>query len=272
MEMNEEQNTSLALCKQILTGKKKFDASGPLAKGSTSRSIEVPWTASHIKKGDTLLDIGLSLGSLDCIGMLLEAKDRHSVTLEAADIIQPETVKTRYPEEWRASVLEVPIAIGDIRTMKLPPERYDVVTCISTIEHIGYDAPSTTMKGSAFERPRSREEVNTARDPDVNAKVLDNFHRALKKGGRALITVPMGRGGPIIMRDSLGFCFSEWEYDGETWQEIIGDARFTPVEVLYFKNSPEGWVRVGSPKDLSDVTETEDASGAGLALCALVKN
>src|SRR3989344_8487004 len=162
--MNPEEIASLEESKEILAGERVFDASGPRGKGFTSRSIEVPWTASHIKKGDTLLDIGLSLGSRDCIGMLLEAKNHYNVTLEAADIVKPETVKTRYPKEWLADILSVSIMIGDIRTMKLPEGRYDVVTCISTIEHIGYDAPSATVEGSAFERPRSREEVNTARD------------------------------------------------------------------------------------------------------------
>ena len=92
--MNREETMSLQESKDILAAKKKFETEGFRGKGFTSRSIEVPWTASHIKKGDTLLDIGLSLASPDCIGMLLEAKNNHGVTLEAADIIKPETVKT----------------------------------------------------------------------------------------------------------------------------------------------------------------------------------
>ena len=269
--MDLEQQASLQEAKEILAGKRTFDNHGPRGKGFTSRSVEVPWVASHITKGDVLLDIGLSLSSSDCVGMLLEAKNQYGVMLEAADIIKPETVKTRYVKEWLGDILSVPITIGDIRTMQLPKERYDVVTCISTIEHIGYDAPSSTVEGSAFERARSKEDVNTVRDPEVNKKVLDNFHKTLKKGGRAIISVPMGKGGPILLRDSLGLYCAEWEYEEKTWQEIIGDERFKVAEVLYFKNSPEGWVRVDSPKDLADVTETEDASGVGLAMCVLVK-
>ena len=151
-----------------------------------------------MQKGDVLLDIGLSLASHDCIGMLLECKSQYSVTLEAADIIKPETVKTRYPTEWLAGILDVPITIGDIRTMKLPKERYDVVTCISTIEHIGYDAPSSTVEGSAFERKRSKEAVNKARDPHVNSKVLDAFHKALKKGGTSVTLQRIPEGSKTI--------------------------------------------------------------------------
>ena len=144
--MNPEEQQSLQESKDILAGKRAFDSSGPRGKGFTSRSVEVPWTASHIKKGGILLDIGLSLGSKDCIGMLLEAKNALGVTLEAADIVKPESVKTRYPKEWLYEILAVPIMIGDICTMNLPSERYDIVTCISTIEHIGYDALPVTVK------------------------------------------------------------------------------------------------------------------------------
>ncbi|MBI5456420.1 hypothetical protein HY969_01640 [Candidatus Kaiserbacteria bacterium] len=269
--MNPEETASLEEAKEILGGKRKFESSGFRGKGWTSRSIEVPWIASHIKKGDTLLDIGISLGSKDCLGMLLEAKKKYGVMLEAADIIKPESVQSRYPTEWLEDILSVPIMIGDIRSMQLPNEKYDVVTCISTIEHIGYDAPSTSVEGSAFERPRKKEDVHTSRDTEVNRKVLNNFHVALRKGGKALITVPMGKGGPIIMKDSLGFYFSEWEYEEKSWNELVGDARFSVAEELFFKNTPEGWTRVSSPKELADVSETEDASGAGLALCALAK-
>jgi SAM-dependent methyltransferase len=269
--MNQEEVTSLQEAREIIAGKMKFDDSGFRGKGFTSRSIEVPWAAAHIKKGDVLLDIGLSLGSPDCIGMLLEAKEKLGVTLEAADIIKPEKVKTRYPQEWLASILEVPIMIGDVRTMQLPEERYDVVTCISTIEHIGYDAPSKTVEGSAFERARSEEEVNKARDKNVNRDVLNSFHRALKKGGRALITVPMGKGGPIILRDSLGLYCAEWEYDEKSWNELVEDGRFTVVEKLFFKKMPEGWTKVASPKELIDVSENMEATNFGLAMCVLEK-
>ena len=270
--MNQEETASLQESKDIFESKRKFEAAGFRGKGYTSRSIEVPWVASHIKKGDTLLDIGLSLASHDCLGMLLEAKNNYGVALEAADIIKPETVQTRYPKEWLADILAVPISIGDIRTMQLPENRYDVVTCISTIEHIGFDAPSTTVQGSAFERARSEEAVNTKRDERANVRVLDAFHKALKKGGKALITVPMGQGGPVVLKDSLGFYFAEWEYEEKSWKELTGDPRFTVVEELFFKNTPNGWMRVNSSNDLKDVREVEGIGGVGLALVALQKN
>ena len=69
--MDLEQQASLQEAKEILAGKRTFDNHGPRGKGCTSRSAEVPWVASHIKKGDVLLDIGLSLGSPDCVVLLL---------------------------------------------------------------------------------------------------------------------------------------------------------------------------------------------------------
>lgn len=266
-----EQKETLAECDRILAGEKTVDLRGVLGKGCTSRYIETIWVASHLRKGCSVLDIGFSLSSLDTLGMFLSAKDTHGVTLSAVDIVSPEKVQTRYPDDWRKSIFEVPVVIGDVRTAKLPKETYDMVTCVSTIEHIGYDAPSITIEGSAFERARNAEDARRERDPNVNRDVLNAFHSTLKQGGEVLISVPMGKGGPILLQDSLGLYCVEWEYEESTWGELVKDPRFEVTEDIFFKNTPDGWMRVASPADLSDVTETIDAKGAGLALCVLAK-
>ena len=75
----------------------------------------------------------------------------------------------------------------------------------------------------------------------------------------------------MLLKDSLGFYFAEWEYNEKSWQEIVGDERFSIAEQIFFKNTPEGWITVASPKDLADVSEIEGGGGVGLALCALIK-
>ncbi|MFM2330937.1 MAG: hypothetical protein RLZZ26_444 [Candidatus Parcubacteria bacterium] len=236
-----------------------------------SRYIETLWTAAHLKGAQSILDIGFSLASLEYLGMLLALKEQN-IAVAGVDIINPQKVQTRYPNEWLASILEVPVTVGDVRTLLLPENMYDVVTCVSTIEHIGYDAPSSSVKASAFERPQTKEEVVTNRDPQVEADVLKSFHRALKTGGRALITVPMGRGGPVILRDSLGLYCVEWEYETKSWLRLRQAEGFIVEEELFFKNTPSGWAQVLRPEDLSDVTEEMvPGQGVGVALIALRK-
>ena len=43
--------------------------------------------------------------------------------------------------------------------------------------------------------------------------------RALKPGGVSLVTVPMGDGGAVPVRDSLGFYTRQWEYAAESWPD-----------------------------------------------------
>lgn len=270
--MDEEQKVTFHKALLVLEGG-PLDLSSPQGKGYTPRSIEVPWAASKVKAGSTILDIGFSLSNLDYLGMLLTARKEYNVSLDVVDIIRPEQVKNRYPAEWLDAIFSVPVTIGDVRTSALPQEKYDTVLCISTLEHIGYDAPSTTVQGSAFERPSTREEAEArVRDPGTNKKVLDAFHGALKVGGHACISVPMGKGQPIVTEDSKGLWSTEWEFEAKSWGELTEDPRFELREETFFKNTPEGWVQVASCAELADVTGAENPKmGVGFAMCTLLK-
>ena len=270
--MDEEQKVTFHKALGVLEGR-SLDLGGPQGKGYTPRSIEVPWAASHVKAGNTILDIGFSLSNLDYLGMLLEAREKYGVTLDVVDIIRPEQVKNRYPAEWQDAIFSVPITIGDVRTSTLPQEKYDTVLCISTLEHICYDVLATTVEDSAFERPSTKEEAEArVRDPGTNKKVLDAFHGALKIGGRACISVPMGKGEPIVTEDSKGLWSTEWEFEARSWEELTRDPRFEIREEIFFKNTPEGWVQVASPAELADVTGAMNPKmGVGFAMCVLAK-
>jgi len=270
--MDEEQRITLSESVRILSGEKKPALLGPLCKGFTPRSIEVPWAASHVRAGSRVLDVGFALANLDYLGMLLHSIGHYGVRLDAVDIIRPEQVKNRYPEEWLPAIAKVPVFAGDVRTLDLPADTYDAVMCISTLEHIGYDRPSSTVAGSAFERAKSKGEANTLRDPHTHEAVLNAFWKTLKPGGIACISVPMGKGEPIVTQDSKGLYSVEWEYESESWRELTGDPRFELHEELFFKNTPEGWMQVASPAALADVTGSMNSKGGvGFALCVLAK-
>ena len=65
---------------------------------------------------------------------------------------------------------------GDIRSTDFPDGVFDLITCISTLEHIG-------VKG--------RYGVVEA-DPEGDRKAISEMLRILKPGGRILLTVPIG--------------------------------------------------------------------------------
>jgi SAM-dependent methyltransferase len=237
--------------------------------GRSERCVEVPWAQSWLTGRKRIMDIGFALSDLSWLRVLLGQQPGAEIT--AVDIVQPERVANRYPDDLRAQALAVPVVIGDVRTAPVPAGSFDTVTCISTIEHIGFDAAGATDE-SAFARWKTLEETPTARDPAVTGQVMAAIARALAPGGLALVTVPMGKGGAVPVRDSLGFYTRQLEYDATTWPQIAEAPGFRLLEQRFFACSPDGdhgWSEAEGPADLAGQTAWLTPHALGVALVAL---
>ncbi|MEL7029601.1 MAG: hypothetical protein AAGL49_10415 [Pseudomonadota bacterium] len=238
--------------------------------GASERCIETVWASAHLGRGERVLDIGFTMSSLDYMGVLLEARRSLGVTLEAVDIIQPSAVEGRYPDTWREDIFSVPVTIGDLRSIDLPEAAYDAVTCVSTIEHIGFDAPAKDGQRGAFDRPETEAEAPIDRDPEATRAVMAQFAKALKHGGRAIISTPMGKGGPATVQDSLGLIARQWEYEARTWAEIAEAPAFELIEQRFFRRRDDTcWSEVASPSDLADRSSHLQPHAHGCALAVL---
>ena len=163
--------------------------------------------------------------------------------------------------------MNVPFTQGDIRTIALPQAYFDVCACISTLEHIGFDEASDDPN-SAFKRGKTRADAPAHRSPDTDAKVMKQFARALKPGGIAIVTVPVGRGGPVLLQDSKGLFTRQWEFDEPSLARLKRVDDFVCIYERYFRETPAGWVEVDSPRALEDVTSAERRHAAGCGLLA----
>ena len=234
------------------------------------RAMETPWVASKIRRmtNSNVLDVGFTFSSLDYMGMLL-ASIKKGTLLTGIDIISPSRVKNRYPLEWYDDIINVPFIKGDIRTVALPINSYDAILCISTIEHIGFDEERSEDGLGSFNRHSNPDYVQMKRDPELNNIVLNRFSEALNDNGKLLISVPMGKGGPVLLQDSLGLYCAQWEYEEASWNEIITHKSFELIEDFYFKlDENSGWQEVTSPKELVSQSSylKESAAGCGLAM------
>ncbi|MDY0277629.1 MAG: methyltransferase domain-containing protein [Acholeplasma sp.] len=270
--MNLESKTIYEYSVQLLeSSKKEFEIN---TENMSERCIEVPWVAKNIRKlmPKKLLDIGISLASLDYLGMLLYIKNNYKICLEAIDIIQPQRVKTRYPKEWLDEIFSIPFLHGDIREFNFKNELFDMITCISVIEHIGYDEESEEGNVSAFKRTKNKENVCRLRDSHVNQNVLDKCAKLLKNNGKLLISVPMGKGGSVLLKDSLGYFTTQWEYERDSWAAIVGNKSFNVIEQKFYKMIDKRyWKEVESPENLVDCSSALSPHAYGCALCLLEK-
>jgi len=138
---------------------------------------------------------------------------------------------------------------GDICATEFPDNTFDLVWCISSLEHIGMD-------NSGYGEPDS--EGATAE------RALAEMLRVARPGGSVLVTVPYGR-----------FENHGWfrNFDRDTWQELLDTVRdHATTQELYFGHGHGGWARV----DAEDLRETgyadqRNAGAAGLAAVILSK-
>ncbi len=200
----------------------------------TERVVEVPWVLSRYRGEQRVLDVGPAYAVTWYTRQLarLPIQELHGIDL------RPVRIKG------------MQVSVGDVRNLPYEDRYFDVVTCISTLEHVGlenrdqYGAPGALSDGG-----------------DVQG--LREFGRVLRKDGRVLITVPFGR------RQHF-----DWmtQYDLHTWNELLADAGFTATELaLYEYSADSGWHLKGTPTGLeSGEYQDAGAPAATGVLCATI--
>jgi SAM-dependent methyltransferase len=126
------------------------------------RPIEVAWTLGRYRGEPRVLDVGYAFAEPAWLAALLGlgAHDLVGVDLAERDVPGMRTVT------------------ADVRHLAFAARSFDVVFCVSTLEHVGGD---NTRYGSDAER-----------DPEAPLQALRELRRVTARGGRILLTVPCG--------------------------------------------------------------------------------
>lgn len=200
--------------------------------GRTERVVEIPWVISRYRGERRVLDIGPAFAHPVYTHQLsvLQIPELHGVDLSSR----------RIPG--------MRLARADVRAMPYPDGYFDLVLCISAIEHVGLD-------NSRYGVPQ---------DPNTGGDVaaLLEIGRVLAPGGRVLITVPFGRAEE-----------QSWfrQYDLERWRALIGSSRMKESELSWYAHGEEGWRRVADPTELGTRAYAEGGlPGASAVLCAVL--
>lgn len=197
------------------------------------RVVELPWVLARLGGGERLLDVGSTLNTPSLIRRALQ-RYRRLVFLNP------------YPDDgYRASAAGVSYVTRDVRAHGQEARSFEVVTCVSTLEHIGCD-------NTRYGAPPGREA-----DPAAARLVAMRAMRELcAAGGRLLLTVPVGR------LEDRGWLV---QLDAAALEAAV--AAFGPVaaEISYFLH--DGAWRAATASECAESSYGVATRGAGAVAC-----
>ena len=203
-----------------------------LGPNTTERVVEIPWMLSRYEGESSVLDLGYAFASGVYLSALLDLDIPSLHGLDLAVLSVPQMHRVR----------------GDMRNLPYRDGAFDLVFCVSTIEHAGFD---NTRYGLPFEQ----------KDPGAAARSLEEIARVLAPTGRLLVSVPFGR------REERGWMF---QYDHDAWDELIRKSPFRTLEQETFRLTEEGWERVNDPRSMGLLSYADEAPAAKGVLCSVL--
>jgi SAM-dependent methyltransferase len=129
--------------------------------GTNERSVEAPWAIQRIGGARRVLDVGCSTS--DYLADLAQAEPQRARRVYGLDPDAPRPIRN------------VGILKGTIVAPPFPPARFDLILCVSTVEHIGLPI------------------YGQHEFPHGDILAMRHMRRLLAPGGRLLLTVPFGR-------------------------------------------------------------------------------
>ena len=205
----------------------------PFGLGDTERCIEIPWAVSCYDGEETVLDVGYA-----------NSEDRYLIELSSLNI--PHLYGL---DMVKKDVKGLTSVVGDVRKTGFPDNYFDLIFCISTIEHIGRD-------NTIYCDGRSRD------DEDGDLHAMKELGRIAKAGGKIVVTVPYGE-----LHDYGWFI----NYDEARWDRLKEASGCRAIrENFYMYN--EGW-RKTEKSLLKEVLYRDNnaPAAAGLVCMLLIK-
>jgi O-antigen chain-terminating methyltransferase len=208
----------------------------PFGEGDTERCVEIPWAISCFQKQKTVLDVGYGNAENRYIQELL--------SLNIPELFGIDLVHRNVPG--------ITSILGDIRKTSFIDNYFDLVFCISTIEHIGRDNSSNPLpyEGEFFE------------DFEGDFQALKELYRIVKPKGKVIITVPFG-----------SFFNYGWfvHYDEKRLQNLLKSTDFKVLLEDYYIYKA-GWYNCNK-SELKNILYQDNSApaAAGLACILLQK-
>jgi SAM-dependent methyltransferase len=172
------------------------------------RMIEIPWVLARYGGEQRVLDAGYAFAEAPYLTAL--------VRLGASELVGVDLAEREVPG--------LRSVVGDLRALPFRDGSFDLVLCVSTLEHVGADTSVYGYEGGP--------------DDQGMARALLELRRVLTSHGRLLITVPLGE------RKDFGW----WvQLELADWHELFAGAGFAVVEEEGYALGEEKWCAVALP-------------------------
>jgi SAM-dependent methyltransferase len=190
------------------------------------RRIEIPWALSRHGGARRVLDVGYAYAPQPYLEALVSRRVDELVGVDLAERIVP-GLRT---------------VTADLRAMPFEAESFDLVLCISTLEHVGWD---NAVYGLSSEQ-----------DSSGMRKALEELRRVMATDGRIVITVPCG------IEEHHGWFVQRTP---SQWLRFFESTALQIAEHEIYELLEDGWTRVeGDP----EVRYGERGPAASAVLCA----
>jgi O-antigen chain-terminating methyltransferase len=190
---------------------------GRLTTIESERVVEIPWVLRRYSGEARVLEVGYAFAEELYLRALEDLRIPFLVGIDMA--------ATPYEE----SISGLQKVQGDVLASCFRAKSFDLVLCVSTIEHIGRD-------NSRYGLDSGRDVIN----PDQVA--IQAMADWLVPGGRLLVTVPFGR------YEDHGWLIN---YDIDALDALVQSSGLEAVEMVFYGWGPGGW-RAVEPEDLSN--------------------
>jgi SAM-dependent methyltransferase len=200
------------------------------------RCIEIPWIFTRFPTAPrVILDAGCAYLKFDSIRRRLDpASSVTLLTLDKRDMAFPVTTT------------EVHRLEADMRNVPLEPQTFDVITCVSTLEHVGMDNTQLYTADDSYREQSDRDYL----------KALEELARLLKPGGDLFATVPYGA------RKNHGWL---QVFDLSMLDSMVAVPGLALVEEAIYQHQSVGWVLAGRETATQAVYFDVHAVGANAA-------
>jgi SAM-dependent methyltransferase len=192
------------------------------------RPIEIPWCLARYDGEPRVLDVGYAYAEPAYLAGL--------VALGAAELVGVDLAEAEVPG--------LRPVVADVRELPFESAAFDLVLCISTLEHVGRDTEVYA--------------VDAQRDEHGDEAALRELRRVLAKEGRLLVSVPTGE------HDDQGW---QVQRAPEEWVGLFERTGFVVYEDELYLHDADGW-RAATLAEVQGTRYGAGGPGAGAVLLA----